>query len=81
MLHKVQAFLFVFGLIMLLGVNAEIDSSENSEEARECIEPYKTCSWSGTRCCGRASCKCSIAGTNCKCTKPASQIIADWFSG
>nr|QDC23113.1 toxin 28 isoform a precursor [Cupiennius salei] len=81
MLHKVQVFLFVVGLIMLLGVDAEIDSSENLEEARECIQPYKTCSSGGTRCCGRASCRCPISGSNCKCTKPVSQIIADWFSG
>nr|QDC23125.1 toxin 19 isoform S1 precursor [Cupiennius salei]QDC23126.1 toxin 19 isoform S2 precursor [Cupiennius salei] len=66
MCPKMQVLLLVVGLIMLLGVFAETDSSEITEETRNyCVA--KRCRPGGRQCCSGKPCAC--VGKVCKCPR------------
>nr|QDC23110.1 toxin 31 isoform c precursor [Cupiennius salei] len=71
MLLKVLVLLFLVGFNMLLGVHAETDSSEITEEARGCVQAGKPCTWGKTKCCGGIICKCNYSKTKCHCKPPS----------
>nr|QDC23123.1 toxin 18 isoform a S1 precursor [Cupiennius salei]QDC23124.1 toxin 18 isoform a S2 precursor [Cupiennius salei] len=69
---KMQVLLFVVGLIMLLGVFAETDSSEITEETRGfwikgnfCLR--NRCVPGGRKCCNGMPCQC--LGEVCRCPR------------
>nr|QDC23112.1 toxin 25 precursor [Cupiennius salei] len=65
---KVQVLLVLVGLIMFLGVHADTESSEITEESRYCIPKWRRCTWGGPKCCAGRSCDCNVTRTNCRCS-------------
>nr|B6DD56.1 RecName: Full=U19-lycotoxin-Ls1a; Short=U19-LCTX-Ls1a; AltName: Full=Toxin-like structure LSTX-P5; Flags: Precursor [Lycosa singoriensis]ACI41472.1 toxin-like structure LSTX-P5 precursor [Lycosa singoriensis]CAS03741.1 toxin-like structure LSTX-P5 precursor [Lycosa singoriensis] len=75
---KVQALIFIVGLITLLAAHAQEELSDNIESERGCSGAYKRCS-SSQRCCEGRPCVCSAINSNCKCRKTYTELFKEYF--